>query len=294
MIEGVATGPEGRIDPNGVGLWNDSQLESHKEIVDFAHSQGQKIGIQLFHAGPKASSVAPWLGGFPATKDVGGWPDQVIGPSVEPYSETHHKPIAMTLKDIENFKISWVSAVERSVRANYDVIEIHAAHGFLLHSFLSPIMNTRTDEYGGSFANRTRLVLEIIKLTRQAIPETTPLFMRISATDWLENSGRQSWVVEDSVKLSHLAADLGVDLIDVSSGGASPHQKIIGGPGYQVPFSKRIKESVGDKVLVSAVGTIESGFYANTLLDEGLDTIFVGRGFQKHPGLVWAWAEELG
>ena len=168
--------------------------------------------------------------------------------------------------------------------------------GYLLHSFLSPVSNKRTDEYGGSFENRTRLTREIVELTRQTIPKDMPLFLRISATDWLEEDPDtpESWKIEDTIRLAEGLAELGVDLLDVSSGGISPAQKIKGGPGYQAPFAKAIKEKLGDKLAVGTVGTITSGKQANQLLEEGLDLAIAGRMFQKNPGLVWQWAEELG
>ncbi|TGO80553.1 hypothetical protein BELL_0005g00360 [Botrytis elliptica] len=292
MVEGTAVSKNGRIDPNGVGLWNEEQLEALKAIVEFTHSQArtsQHIGIQLMHAGRKASTVAPWLGNGNATEETGGWPDDIIGPSPVPYSEGSFMPKEMTLSDIADFRKSWVSSVERALRAGFDVIEIHAAHGFLFHQFLSPVSNKRTDEYGGSFENRIRLLLEVIQDTRLTIPETMPLFLRISATDWLEETG-----IDDSAQLAVKAASFGVDFIDVSSGGSHPGQIIKVGPGYQAGFSKYIKSAVKDKAFVGAVGSITNGVQANGLLEEGLDAIFSGRMFQKNPGLVWSWANDLG
>ncbi|KAF7928750.1 uncharacterized protein EAE98_005806 [Botrytis deweyae] len=307
MVEGTAVSKNGRIDPNGVGLWNEEQLEALKAIVEFTHSQARKgpqfptllersqhIGIQLMHAGRKASTVAPWLGNGNATEETGGWPDDIIGPSPVPYSEGSFMPKEMTLSDIADFRKSWVSSVERALRAGFDVIEIHAAHGFLFHQFLSPVSNKRTDEYGGSFENRIRLLLEVIQDTRLTIPETMPLFLRISATDWLEETGIDGWTLEDSAQLAVKAASFGVDFIDVSSGGSHPGQIIKVGPGYQAGFSKYIKSAVKDKAFVGAVGSITNGVQANGLLEEGLDAIFSGRMFQKNPGLVWSWADDLG
>lgn len=246
------------------------------------------------HAGRKASTVAAWLGNENATKETGGWPDDIIGPSPVPWDENSFMPKEMTLSDIADFRNSWVSSVERALRAGFDVIEIHAAHGFLLHQFLSPVSNKRTDEYGGSFENRIRLLLEVIQDTRRTIPETMPLFLRISATDWLEETGIDGWTLEDSAQLSVKAASFGVDFIDVSSGGSHPEQNFKLGPGYQAGFSKYIKNAVKDKAFVGAVGNITNGVQANGLLEEGLDAIFSGRLFQKNPGLVWSWADDLG
>lgn len=202
----------------------------------------------------------------------------------------------MTKDDIENFKAAFVAATKRALAAGVDVIEIHNAHGYLLHSFLSPISNQRTDDYGGSFENRTRLTLEIVDLARATIPKDMPLFLRISATDWLEETDLkdQSWKVEDTVRLSKLLAEHGVDFLDVSSGGVHPKQHIHAARAYQAPFSKAVKEVLGDKLLVGSVGSITEGKQANDLLEEGLDAIFAGRMFQKNPGLVWQFADELG
>jgi 2,4-dienoyl-CoA reductase-like NADH-dependent reductase (Old Yellow Enzyme family) len=230
-----------------------------------------------------------------AGKELNGWPDNVYGPSAIPYNDRHAKPKEMTKEDIETFKKAFKDAVERAIRAGFDVIEIHNAHGYLLHTFLSPASNHRTDEYGGSFENRVRLTLEIVDIARKTMPDTMPLFLRVSATDWLEESDIQGWTVDETVKLSELLAERGVDLLDVSSGGAHEKQKIKGGPGYQMPFAKAVKDKVGDKLAVSTVGTITQGKQANGYLEEnGLDMVLVGRMFQKNPGLVWAWADELG
>jgi len=201
----------------------------------------------------------------------------------------------MTKEDIQNFKQAYVAAVKRALTAGFDAIEIHNAHGYLLHEFLSPAVNKRTDEYGGSFENRTRLTLEVVDLVRQTIPNDMPLFLRVSATDWLEETELkdQSWTVPQTVELAKILAEKGVDLLDVSSGGNHPLQHIHAGPGYQAPFAKEVKKAVGDKMMVGTVGTITSGKQANQLLEEGLDLAIVGRMFQKNPGLVFYWADEL-
>lgn len=236
MVEATAVTPEGRITPEDSGLWKDSQIEPLRRIVEFAHSQGQNIGIQLAHAGRKASTLAPWLSsGSVADEHVNGWPDKVYGPSAIPYNEHHAMPKEMSKADIDNFKKAWVASLQRALKAGFDVIEIHNAHGYLLHSFVSPATNRRTDEYGGSFENRIRLTLEIVELTRKNVPEEMPVFLRISATDWLEEEeGMESWTVDDTVRFGEILADKGVDLLDVSSGGNHPKQKIKTGPGYQV------------------------------------------------------------
>jgi len=201
----------------------------------------------------------------------------------------------MTKADIRHFKCAFKAATERALRAGFDVIEIHNAHGYLLHSFLSPASNQRIDEYGGSFQNRIRLTLEIVEIARNTIPEDMPLFLRISATDWLEEQGIDGWTVDQTVKLAQILATKGVDLLDVSSGGLHEKQKIKGGPGYQVPLAKAVKEKVGDKLFVGAVGSITEGKQANGYLeDDNLDLVAAGRMFQKNPGLAWAWADDLG
>lgn len=201
----------------------------------------------------------------------------------------------MTILEIEELKTAFAAAAKRALAAGIDVIEIHNAHGYLLHSFLSPFSNKRTDKYGGSFENRTRLTLEIVDIIRATIPETMPLFLRISATDALEHKDEPSWTIDQTVRLAKILAERGVDLIDISTGGLSPEQKIAPGPGYQARFSKAVKEAVDGKILVSAVGSITSGKQAQELLDQGAaDFIMSGRQFLKNPGLVWSWAEELG
>lgn len=304
MVEATAVQANGRITPEDSGLWLDAHILPLTKHVDFAHSQGQKIGIQLAHAGRKASTVAPWLSqGAVATKAVGGWPHDVVAPSAEPYNEHHATPRAMTLGEIAQLKEDFVAAAHRAVRAGFDVIELHNAHGYLLHNFVSPASNRRTDHYGGSFENRVRLTLEITEALRSVIPAKMPLFCRISATDWLEGAKGypgESWTVDDSARLALLLAERGVDLLDVSSGGNHPAQVIKPGPGYQAPLAKAIKKQVGNKLLVATVGTIISGKQAEALLegrasedDVALDVVAAGRMFQKNPGLVWAWAEEL-
>lgn len=302
FIEATAITPEGRVSPQDSGLWSDSQIAPIARIVEFAHSQNQKIAIQLAHGGRKASTVAPWLAPADlATDKVGGWAGSVVGPSKVPYGDLA-MPHELTIPEIEELKASWRAAVVRAVKTGIDVIEIHAAHGYLLCSFHSPVSNFRTDKYGRSFENRTRLTREIVELTRAAMPESMPLFIRVSATDWLENDASvpESWTVEDTVRFAPILADLGVDLCDVSSGGNHPRQKVRGGPGYQSPFAKAVKAAVGDKMLVSTVGSITDGNLANSLLEgtegkgDGVDIVMAGRPFQKNPGLVWSWADDLG
>lgn len=305
MVEATAVQANGRITPEDSGLWNELQVEPLRAHVEFAHSQGQKIGIQLGHAGRKASTVAPWLASAAlATADVGGWPDDVVAPSAGAYNEAHASPRALSLGEIEGLKRDFIAAAARAIKCGFDALEIHAAHGYLLHEFLSPATNRRADEYGGAFEHRIRLLLEVVNETRKIMPVTMPLFVRVSATDWLEDADGyegESWTVTDTIRLAEQLAGRGVDVIDVSSGGLDPRQKITPGPGYQAPFAKAIKKALGDKILVATVGGITSGRQADELLvgsgassnDEPLDIIVAGRGFQKNPSLVWSWADEV-
>ncbi|KAF7716012.1 Uncharacterized protein PECH_001907 [Penicillium ucsense] len=298
MVEATAVQPEGRITPQDHGLWKDSQIEPLRRVVEFVHSQSQIIGIQLAHAGRKASTVAPWLSmAATATEKVGGWPSNVKGPSNTPFMDSFPTPKAMTTADIEQFKKDWVASVKRAIKAGVDFVEIHNAHGYLLMSFLSPATNDRTDEYGGSFENRIRLSLEIAKLTRENVPKDMPVFLRVSATDWLEEDlpDQPSWRVEDTVRFAKALAESGnVDFLDISSGGNHQKQHIHAKPAFQAPFAAEVKKAVGDQLKVGSVGMITDAHLANKLLEEeNLDFVLVGRGFQKNPGLVWAWADEL-
>ncbi|KAF7980703.1 hypothetical protein HWV62_37161 [Athelia sp. TMB] len=300
IIEATAVTPEGRITPQDAGLWTDSQIASLKAIVDFAHSQNQKIGIQLAHAGRKASTIAPWLGSsVTATEVVGGWPDNIYGPSAIPWAEDGPRPKEASVEYIKTITEAFAASAKRAIEAGVDVIEIHNAHGFWAHSFLSPVSNKRTDQYGGSFENRSRVTLELVDAVRAAIPADTPLFLRISGSDWLEESlpNEPSWTSADTVRLAPLLAEHGVDLLDVSSGGSHPKQKIKGygaGP-YQMQFAAAVKKVVGEKLIVGSVGGIETGKMAQEILETGqADVAFVGRWFQKNPALVWTFAEDLG
>lgn len=298
MAEATAVTPEGRITPQDSGLWKDSQIAPLRRVVEFVHSQNQIIGVQIAHAGRKASTVAPWLSfNDAATEKVGGWPDNVKGPSTDPFTDQVPTPKELTKADIKELKTAWVAAVKRAVAAGVDFVEIHNAHGYLLMSFLSPAVNKRTDEYGGSFENRIRLSLEIAQLTRDAVPKDTPVFLRVSATDWLEESrpDEPSWKLEDTVRFAQALADSGsVDFLDVSSGGVHKDQKPKAAPGFQAPFAIAVKKAVGDKLAVGSVGMINSAQLASDLVEkEGLDFVLIGRNFQKNPGLVWTLAEDL-
>lgn len=224
---------------------------------------------------------------------LGGWPDDVYGPSAVAYDDKSPLPREMTEADIRTVKKAYADAVKRALACGFDVLEIHSGHGYLLHSFHSPVSNKRADRYGGSFENRIRLTCEVVDMVRQIIPPDMPLFLRVSGTDWLEETDTQGWDTEQTVRLAAAVAPLGVDLVDVSSGGSSPAQKIKAGAGYQAPYARAVKKALGSRVAVGTVGQITSGRQANDLLEEGLDLAIVGRMFQKNPGLVWSWADEL-
>ncbi|GKZ26956.1 hypothetical protein AbraIFM66951_003909 [Aspergillus brasiliensis] len=302
IMESTAVQRVGRITPQDLGLWEDGQIEPLKRITEFAHSQSQRLAIQLSHAGRKASAVAPWLStNAMAVKEVGGWPDEIIGPSAIPHEEGINTiPRALTEEEINILINDFAQAAKRAVQAGFDAIEIHSAHGYLLHQFLSPVSNRRTDKYGGSFENRIRLLVEVCDAIRASIPDTMPLLVRISATDWFEfeenSEFPDSWTVEQSTRLAPILADHGVDLVDVSSGGVHPKSAIAikPGPAYQVHLAQEIKRATGDKLVVTAVGGIKTGTLAEEVVQSGIDAVQAGRWFQQNPGLVRAFANELG
>jgi 12-oxophytodienoic acid reductase len=298
VVEASAVVPEGRLSPEDVGIWNDGQALKWKGIVDFAHSQGTKIGIQLGHGGRKASGVAPHRflqAGVSSANN--GWndiPGKFVGPSAISFSEQSYPvPHELTIAETKDIVQAFKDAANRAYNiAGFDFVEIHGAHGYLISSFLSGTSNKRTDEYGGSFENRSRILVEIVDAVKDDIH---PLFVRISGTESAEHI-EGSWTIEDSQKLADLLVEHGVDLLDISSGGNNKDQtRRANTAGHQVPLSKAVKNHVGDKLLVGAVGRINSGKLANEILEEGsADLIFNGREFLKHPGLVWAFADELG
>ncbi|OSX61311.1 hypothetical protein POSPLADRAFT_1146981 [Postia placenta MAD-698-R-SB12] len=310
VVEATAVVPEGRITPQCAGIWSDEHIEPWRKIVEFAHSQGQKVAIQLAHAGRKASTVAPWLHFHLAAPEIdGGWQNDVYCPSALAYDENSAQPKELTKADIKRVVRAFADGARRSLRAGFDVIEIHAAHGYLLSEFFAPSVNKRTDEYGGSFENRIRLLVEVVDAIRAVIPPTMPLFVRIPATDWLQAVlPNESWTLDDTLRLTPVLAEHGVDLLDVSSGGVHPRQqfslaslldhddkdrKMTG--LFQVPLARAVKQAHGSKIFVSAVGGITNGHLAQAILDEdSADVVFVGRYFQKNPGLVWSFAEDLG
>ncbi|KAG9290469.1 hypothetical protein G9A89_002444 [Geosiphon pyriformis] len=297
MVEATAVTPEGRISPEDSGIWDDKHVAPLKRIVDLVHSQGVKIGIQLAHAGRKGSTPAPFIteknrsarGVVPI--ESGGWPTKVVAPSAVAYNAKHAEPNELSIDQIQTITDAFVKATERAIVAGFDVVELHYAHGYLAHEFFSPIANKRTDKYGGSFENRIRFGLETAERVRAVWPEDKPLFVRVSATDWVQDE--PSWDLEQTVKLARELKTRGVDLIDTSTGGNSPAQKIPVAPGFQVPFAERIKKETG--ILTGAVGSITNARQANKIIESGqADVVFIARAFLTNGGWVHDAAEELG
>ena len=286
MMEATAVSPEGRISPDDTGIWNEDQADAYRRITSFISSQNSIPGIQLAHAGRKASTYSPWKGKGAVDIKTGGW--QTIAPDTLPFSENYPHPRAMDKKDIQNVISQFKAAADRSIKAGFKVIELHMANGYLIHQFLSPISNHRTDEYGGSLENRCRLALEVIKAVRETIPQNFPLFVRISSTDWVKGG----WDIEQSVQLAKWSKDSGADLIDCSSGGNAADAKTPAGPGYQVPFAERIKKETG--ILTGAVGFITSPMQAENIIRTGQsDVVIIGREILRNPYWPFAAAKEL-
>ncbi|CAH0019437.1 unnamed protein product, partial [Clonostachys rhizophaga] len=261
FVEATAVEARGRISPNCLGLWQDSQVAPLRRIVDFVHSQGGKAGIQLAHAGRKASTLARWVidgtGANLAEEAVGGWPDDVVAPSAIPFAGDYATPKALTVEDIKKLVQGFADAARRAVEAGFDVIEIHGAHGYLITQFLSSLTNKRTDDYGGSFENRTRFLREVVAAVRAVIPESTPLWLRISATEWMEYADKESWNIDDSIRLAKILPGLAIDVLDVSSGGNNNDQKIKVHTHYQSDLAGQIREAVraeGLDLKIAAVG----------------------------------------
>ncbi|KAI8664151.1 Oxidored-FMN domain-containing protein [Fusarium keratoplasticum] len=307
IVESTAVAANGRTSPQDSGLWQDSQIEPLKRVADFVHGQGQKIGIQLNHAGVKAGMIAPRF--LPkgelkvATKQDGGWPDNVWGPSAIPHTEAHVMPGSLNLEGIEALIQSFADAARRAIKAGLDFIEIHGAHGYLINQFLSPLTNKRTDEYGGSFENRVRFLVRVIKGIRAVIPDSVPLSLRISAIEWMEWSGEPSWDLDQSIRLAKLLPALGVDILDVSSGGNHKDQKIDVHPNYQLDLARTIRAVLREErldLLVAAMGFIHTPQTAHDVVqldkEDGVqaDLAFVGRQFLKEPEFVLKTAQELG
>jgi 2,4-dienoyl-CoA reductase-like NADH-dependent reductase (Old Yellow Enzyme family) len=287
MVEATAVSPEGRISPDDSGIWTDAHAEAFKRITAFIKEQGSVAGIQLAHAGRKASTYSPWKGQGMVPVSDGGW--EVLAPSSIAFDNDFPEPREMTAADIDKVVADFVNAAERSVKAGFEVVEIHAAHGYLLHEFLSPLSNRRTDQFGGSLENRMSFPLAIAAAVRNKVPESLPVFVRISATDWVEGG----WNIEQSIEFCRRLKEIGIDLIDVSSGGNVPDAKIAIGPGYQVPFARDIRN--GAEITTAAVGMITEPAQAEEILQKGeADAIFIAREFLREPYLPLRAAAELG
>ncbi|MGD0841118.1 MAG: NADH:flavin oxidoreductase/NADH oxidase [Candidatus Acidiferrales bacterium] len=286
MTEATAVTPEGRISPEDLGIWSDAHIEFLARIVRFLKSQGTVPGIQLAHAGRKASTYRPWSGyGAVAAKD-GGWTP--VAPSAVAYSADYAAPQALSIDEIRRVVEAFRAAARRALDAGFRVIEIHGAHGYLLHEFFSPLSNFRTDAYGGSFENRTRIAREIVSAIRAEMPENLPLFIRVSATDWKQGG----WDVDQAVELARQLAALGVDLVDCSSAGLVQDQEVVAGPGFQVPFAARIRREASVKT--SAVGLIETKEQIAEILAKGeADLVFMAREFLRDPYWPLRAAREL-
>lgn len=285
--EATAVSPEGRITPGDLGLWDDRHTEKLTGIVDFIHEHGAMAAIQLAHAGRKAGCARPWDGDRKLTQKDGGW--TAVAPSAIPFYPEDEAPQALDRNGIKKVVSDFRDATQRALTAGYDVVEIHAAHGYLIHQFLSPISNRRTDEYGGSYENRIRLLIDIVDGVRSVWPDKLPLFVRLSSTDWVEGG----WNPEETAKLASILKSNGVDLIDCSSGGMVPYAKIPFGPGYQVPFAEKIKREAG--ILTGAVGLINRAEQAEEILQNSqADLIMIGRELLRNPHFSLYAAHTLG
>jgi 2,4-dienoyl-CoA reductase-like NADH-dependent reductase (Old Yellow Enzyme family) len=287
LTEAAAVAAEGRISPQDLGIYDDRHVTGLERIVSFIHSQKTLAGIQLAHAGRKASTRRPWEPPGAIRPEDGGW--QPVGPTSEPFVDTYPVPCPLTVAEIPAIVAQFRSAARRALAAGFDVIELHAAHGYLLHEFYSPAVNRRTDEYGGSFDNRVRLTLEVVEAVRAVWPERLPLFARISSTDWKEGA----WEIEQSVELARRLRDRGVDLVDCSSGGAVYDQQIAVGQGYQVPFAERIRRDAG--VATGAVGLITQPEQADAIIRNGqADVVLLARELLRDPYWPLHAADKLG
>jgi 2,4-dienoyl-CoA reductase-like NADH-dependent reductase (Old Yellow Enzyme family) len=287
LTEATAVLPEGRISPQDLGIWDDQHIEFLGRITTFIHQQGSIAGMQLAHAGRKASTKRPWEGHGEARESEGGW-KKVVAPTAERFADTYPQPQELTEKGIEEVVRAFRDAACRALNAGFRLAEIHAAHGYLLHEFLSPLSNKRRDRYGGSFDNRIRLVCEVVSAVRTVWPEEAPLFIRISATDWVEGG----WDVEQSIELARKVNTLGIDLIDCSSAGNLPHASIPIGPGYQTPFAEKIRRESG--VLTGAVGMITGPVQADHIIRTGqADVAILARELLREPYWPLRAAREL-
>jgi 2,4-dienoyl-CoA reductase-like NADH-dependent reductase (Old Yellow Enzyme family) len=287
IAEATAVSPEGRITPDDLGIWKDEHIPFLKRITDFIKSQDSVAGIQLAHAGRKASHHSPWKGGNALTPEEGAW--QTVGPSAIAFNEHTPAPVALDKPGIQKLIADFHAAAQRAIEAGFQLFEIHAAHGYLLHEFYSPLSNHRKDEYGGNFENRIRLLLEILEAVQSVVDKDFPLFVRISATDWVEDG----WTIEDSVRLTKVLKQKGVQLIDCSTGGNIGGVKIPVGPLYQAQFAERIKKEAG--IMTGAVGMITTVQQAEELLQkDAADLIIMARQLLREPYFPLHAAKELG
>src|ERR1700730_2811083 len=287
FTEAAAVTPEGRISPQDLGVWSEKHFEPLERIARFMENQGARAGVQLAHAGRKASTYRPGAGQGAVSESAGGW--RPLAPSAIAFSDTYAKPDELTIEQIKALQRAFALAAERAAAAGFEVIEIHAAHGYLIHEFLSPFSNRRVDVYGGSFENRTRFLRECVEAVRRALPERCPLFVRISATDWLEGG----WDIDQSVELARLLLSLGVDVIDCSSGGNVEKAEIPVGPGYQTPFAERIRREAN--IATAAVGMITVSAQADQIIrNEQADLVLLAREMLRDPYWPLHAAQELG
>ncbi len=291
IAEATAVSAQGRISPQDTGLWNQAQVDAWRPITGFIKAHGAVAGVQLAHAGRKASTLRPWDGQGPVPAGQGGW--LTVAPSALPFDAGWNVPQALDESGIQTVIADFRAAARRALDAGFELLELHAAHGYLLHQFLSPLSNQRDDRYGGSFENRTRLAREVIAEVREVWPAELPLWLRISATDWAPADGPRGWDIEQSVQLAQQAKSLGVDLIDVSSGGLLPHVRIPLTPGYQVPFAAQIRREAG--VATGAVGLItDAGQAAAIVANEEADVVLIARESLRDPYFPRRAASELG
>jgi 2,4-dienoyl-CoA reductase-like NADH-dependent reductase (Old Yellow Enzyme family) len=286
LTEATAVSPEGRISPDDLGIWNDEQANAYKRITSFIKSQNSVPGIQLAHAGRKASTYSPWKGNGEVRVEDDGW--KTLAPSPISFAENFPHPKEMSKEDIKLVINQFSKAAKRSIEAGFEVIELHFAHGYLVHEFLSPISNQRKDNYGGTLENRCRFAIEIAKSVRQVIQDSTPLFARISSTDWVDGG----WDIDQSIQLAKWLKAVGVDLIDCSSGGNVPNAKIPTAPGYQIPFSERIKKEIG--ILTGGVGLITTAEQAEEIISsEKADIVLLAREMLRDPYFALHAAKKL-
>lgn len=288
LAEATAVRPEGRISPDDLGLWDDGQVEPLRRVFAFVAAQGCVPGIQLAHAGRKASTLPPWRGGRPVGANEGGW-DAIVAPSALPFAPGHAVPRELDEAGIATVISAFGAAARRALEAGAQLVEVHAAHGYLLHQFLSPLTNRRHDRWGGDFAGRTRLVREVVAAIRAQWPDRLPMWVRLSCTDWVEGG----WDEDQSVALARELAALGCDLVDCSSGGAVPDAVVPVGPGYQVRFAERLRREAG--VATGAVGLVTTPAEAEEIVREGrADLVLLGRALLREPHWPLQAARELG